>query len=139
MLDQENNYAAQVTEILEQPTPERHPACTLTDAQFRYFVAERKLASINQIIKPLREEVDAALKEVVNESGIKMTNKPSFFQDQCGVVHMIGEQEFTSVPMRPFAIMHTRRPEFGEKRGSLSESDAKAAGFAPVINKGESL
>jgi hypothetical protein len=106
-----------------------------TDRQSRYVEAERKLAAIEQLIKPLREECEALFEQVINESGLRVMGTPVYFQDAYGVVHRIAPREWMSVKVKPYEIAHTRRPEFGEARGSLSEKEAKEQGYSPVINK----
>lgn len=107
----------------------------LTDAQLEYAVFEREIAEYEKNIKPLREQLNAARDQVINESGIKTTGEPLFFQDTFGVVHRVEAREYVTLPVHPYGISHTRRPEFGEAKGSLSEKAAKEAGYEPVINK----
>lgn len=107
----------------------------LTDAQLEYAVLERELTAWELKLKPLREKMNAAREAVVNESGIKVTGEPVLFQDTDGVVHRVEAREYITLPVYPFGISHTRRPELGEAKGSLSEKAAREAGFDPVINK----
>lgn len=107
---------------------------TLTDAQLEYSVLEREIASAELSLKPIREKLNAR-DRVINESGIKLSSQPVFFQDTFGVVHRVEAREYVTLPVHPFGISHTRRPELGEAKGSLSEKAAKEAGFEPVINK----
>jgi hypothetical protein len=108
---------------------------SLTDAQLEYSVLEREIAQHEVSLKPLREKLNEARDRVVNESGIKLTGEPIFFQDTFGTVHRVEAREYITLPVHPFGISHTRRPELGEAKGSLSEKAAKEAGFEPVINK----
>jgi len=110
-------------------------AATLTDAQLDYSVLERELAKQELNIKPLREALNDARDRVINESGIKVSGQPIFFQDTYGTVHRVEAREYVTLPVHPFGISHTRRPELGEVKGSLSEKAAKEAGFEPVILK----
>jgi hypothetical protein len=107
----------------------------LSPSALSYVDLERQIAAHELQIKPIREQLEEARKALINESGIKVTNQEVFFQDQHGVVHRIVERKYVTLPVAPFGIEHTRRPEFGEAKGSLSEKAAKEAGFTPVINK----
>lgn len=121
---------------MDTPTESEAVTPCCSEIQARYVELERKKAAIAQLLKPFYEEYDAAFEAAINESGIKAEPGEIFFQDRFGVVHCIREVEWISVKPKPWEIAHTRRPEFGETRGSLSEKDAKASGFEPTINKG---
>jgi hypothetical protein len=88
---------------------------TLTDAQMEYSVIERQLAKEELSLKPLRTRLNELRNQVIAESNIRVTNEPVY----------------------PYGISHTRRPELGETKGTLSEKAAKDAGYEPIINKGE--
>lgn len=126
--------------MLERKVNETIPAvndkiAALTDAQLEYSVLEREMTEWELKMKPLREKLNKARENVVNESRIKVTGEPIFFQDTFGVVHRVEERTHVTLPVYPFGISHTRRPELGEVKGSLAEKAARDAGFEPVINK----
>lgn len=104
----------------------------LTEAQKRYITLERHYA---HSIKPILDELNIQKQRVIDESNIRQTGQPVFFQDVHGTVHCVTEREYISVKTSPWCIDHTRRPELGETKGSLSEKAAHEAGFTPVINK----
>jgi hypothetical protein len=130
---------AEIQQIISDVEGPLVDSSTMTEAQSRYVQAERQLAAIEQLIKPLRELHETAFDHVIRESEVEGTRIPEYFQDGFGVVHKIAPRQWMSVKVRPFEIAHTRRPEFGEAKGSLSEKEAKEAGFEPVINKVEGL
>lgn len=107
----------------------------ITTAQAEYARIEREYAARELDLKPLKDQLNHARENVVNESRIKVTGEPVFFQDEHGVVHRIEARTHTTVEVHPFGISHTRRPELGEAKGSLAEKTAREAGFEPVINK----
>lgn len=108
---------------------------TLTDAQIDYSVLEREIAQHELNLKPLREKLNEARDRVIAESGIRVSGEPTFFQDTYGTVHRVEAREFITLPVYPYGIAHTRRPELGESKGTLSEKAARDAGYEPVINK----
>lgn len=105
----------------------------LTVQEAIYVELEREVALQELAMKPLREALKNARQAVIEQSGIRLTSEKHFFQDSYGVVHCVSAREFVTLPVSPYGIDHTRRPEFGEAKGSLSEKAAKEAGFKPVI------
>lgn len=113
----------------------RHGSNSLEEAL--YIELERRLAAVNQRLRPAWDALKELREAVIRSSGIRVSGEPSYFADAYGVVHKIEERTHTTVEVHPFGIAHTRRPEFGETRGSLSEKEAREHGFTPIINKGE--
>lgn len=90
----------------------------MTEAQIRFVELEKR----KEAIKKYFEELQAATEAVAKECGIG-----SYFQDNEGTVYKIVVPEGRFVKYEQIGYQRTRRAD--EKRGDLSLTEAREAGF----------
>ena len=92
----------------------------LTDAQKRLVELDKKKTEV----KAFFDEYNEALAAVIEEKGLE-----SFFQDSEGTVYTVVKAAGRYVYFDEFACQRTRRLSADEKRGDLSLTKAREAGF----------
>lgn len=93
----------------------------LTEAQQKFIELEKKKAEVKKFFDELKEATEAVAKEV----GVN-----GYFQDPSdGTVFKIVVPEGRFVAFDRIGYNRTRRAYLGEKKGDLSLTEAKEAGF----------